>query len=312
MLRVGAFYLHPTRDVVVQLPRVRLGKVNRAGVWFTYPGGKALNAARTVGLLGGRVRAVVLAPGHWRPMLREFLGRFGVAFKLVRVRGEGRFCVMLNEDGRETVVNTDAAVTLDASVMRELTRAVDSVSHASDFVVFSGSVPPNLSSGGYRMLLSLAKSNCPRLVIDASGRRLGQSVKMRPWLIKPNAEEFRHLTHCSLSSRRSVLGAIDRLHDSGVERVLLSLGARGCLLSSPAGRWFAPAAKPPSGVVSPVGSGDALLGGFLYAVSGRKSEREALAWGVAAATANLMRPGAVRMTRAEVHEMLSRTEVRNA
>lgn len=311
-MRVAAFYLHPTRDVVLQLPRVALGSVNRTASWFTYPGGKALNAARTVGLLGGRCKAVVLAPAHWRSMLREFLGRFGVDLRMVRVSGEGRFCVILNEDGRETVVNTDLSLKIGAPALKDLARAVESVSRSSDFAVFSGSVPPNLGSLRYKMLLRLAKSRCPRLVIDASGKRLRQSVALRPWLIKPNASEFRTLAGRPLSSRSLVLGAIDRLHRLGVERVLLSLGSRGCLLSSPEGRWFAPAVTPPAGVVSPVGSGDALLGGFLTAASQFRPEREALAWGVAAATANTAHPGAVFMSAAEVRAILPRVEIRNA
>ena len=83
-------------------------------------------------------------------------------------------------------------------------------------------------------------------------------------------------------------------------------------MSSPQGRWFSPAPAPFSGAVSPVGSGDALLGGFLFGASKLMPEREALAWGVAAAAANTAHPGAVFMSRREVREMLSRVEIRNA
>ena len=105
--RICVFSLHPTRDVILEAPELELGRVGRAASWFTYPAGKALNAARTAGRLGTRVRAVVLAPPQWRAMLKDFLGGYSVAVDHLPVAGEGRFCVMLNEKRRETVINTD-------------------------------------------------------------------------------------------------------------------------------------------------------------------------------------------------------------
>ena len=94
--------------------------------------------------------------------------------------------------------------------------------------------------------------------------------------------------------------------------MLLSLGRDGCLLSSPAGDWFAPAVPVAYPVMSPVGCGDALLGAFLRAVAGGAGEPEALAWGVAAATANLAHPGACMMTATEIRSLLPRVRVRKA
>lgn len=329
------FYsLHPTRDVVLETPDLRLGSVGRAASWFAYPGGKALNAARTAGLLGAQVEMTALAPSAWSANLKEFLGKCGVAFRHVISPGEGRVCVMLNERGRETVINTDLSMNLTRDVFQALAHAVLRDSRRRGFVVFSGSPPPSLSVSRYRSLLRIASSGAADLVLDQTGRWLKAGMSFSPWLIKPNLAEFHSFIGRRTRSWDDVLRTVDSVRSAGVKRVLLSLGEKGCLLVSPAGRWFTPPVKiasPESGRrqrspasaglqvggpaafaagLSPLGSGDALLGGFLQAVASGENEGAALRWGVAAATANLFHRGACFMSAAEIRGFLPRVRIR--
>jgi fructose-1-phosphate kinase PfkB-like protein len=141
---------------------------------------------------------------------------------------------------------------------------------------------------------------------------LRTGIRFRPWLIKPNLNEFHQLLGRRTRSWSDLLASAGEVRSRGVGRVLLSLGDGGCLLASPAGRWFAPPVPPAPGVaeLSPLGSGDALLGGFLHAVAAGDEEPEALRTGVAAATANLARRGACLMTAAEVRSLRCRVVVR--
>jgi len=310
--------LHPTRDVVLCVRDLDLGKVLRADEWFTYPGGKALNAARTAGMLGGRVRALVAAPPGWRGNLREFLGRYRVGFSLLPVRGEGRTCVVLNERvsgrarARETVINTDLRLVLTALDRARLAAAVRRASRRRGFLVFAGSLPPSLLGGATRDLYRLASAGIARLAIDQSGRWLREAVRHRPWVVKPNLHEFHGLLGRRTRTFNDLLAACDEVRGGGVQRVLLSLGARGALLVSPSGRWFAPALPAPKGDLSPIGCGDALFGGFLRTVAAGGSEPEALAWGVAAATANLAHRGACLMNASEIRALAPLVRVRRA
>ena len=296
--------LHPTRDVILDVPDLALGGVNRARKWFSYPAGKALNAARTAGMLGGNARAILFAPAHWAATLGEFLGKYGVKFTHLPVDGEGRVCVMLNQGKKETVVNTDLlmkpAPRMVARLMGEILKAAEK----PGFVVCSGSLPPTMGDSRFRGLLRVASSGPARLVLDVSGARLRTGILFRPWLIKPNLGEFRSLVGGSSQSLPALLASAHGLRQRGVGRVLLSLGNQGCLLASPCGDWFVPPVPVSFPVVSPVGCGDALLGAFLRAVAGGEPESVALRWGVAAATANLAHPGACLMTPAEIRAVL--------
>jgi len=302
--------LHPTRDVILDVPNLALGEVNRAQEWFSYPAGKALNVARTVGMLGGRAEAILFAPPHWAGLLKDFLGKYSVSFSHIPVEGEGRVCVMLDEGGRETTINTDLRMHPRPSQLRELFRLLWKAARGGGFVVASGSLPPTMSDSRFRALLRTAGGAEARLVLDVSGARLRAGINHRPWLIKPNKSEFQALVGRRPGSLPALVSAARELHARGVGRVLLSLGDEGCLLASPAGDWFAPAVPGRSPVTSPIGCGDALLGGFLRVAAAGGDEAEALRWGVAAAAANFRRPGACLMTAAEVRSFLPRIRVK--
>ena len=281
-----------------------LGGVNRARKWFSYPAGKALNAARTAGMLGGDARAILFAPAHWAGTLAEFLGKYGVKFTHIPVEGEGRVCVMLNRGKVETVVNTDLEMRPSPKTISRLMGLVMKESRNPGFIVCSGSLPPTMTDAPFRALLRVAGCGTARLVLDVSGARLRTGVQFRPWLIKPNLPEFRALAGGTTHSISGLLASAHGLRSRGVGRVLLSLGDKGCLLASPCGDWFVPPVALRQPVTSPVGCGDALLGGFLRAVAGGAPESEALRWGVAAATANLAHPGACLMTPGEIKAIL--------
>lgn len=308
--RICVFSLHPTRDVILETPDLVLGEVGRAASWFTYPAGKALNAARVAGRLGGRVRAVVIAPRQWRDMLRSFLGGYSVAVDHLPVAGEGRFCVMLNERNRETVMNTDLDMDFTRADFSALARLVRRRAAGGGFMVFAGSMAPSLTMCRYRDLLRLASAPSADLVLDQSGRWLRAGMRFGPWLIKPNLKEFHQLIGRRTRSWPDLLAAVAEVRRGGVKRVLLSLGAEGCLLAGPAGRLHAPGVPAGTGSPSPVGSGDALLGGFLWGVARGMPEGEALRHGVAAGTANLAHRGACFVTGAEIRAIVPRVKVK--
>ena len=310
--------LHPTRDVVLGIRDLDLGNVLRAETWFTYPGGKALNAARTAGMLGGRSRAIVLSPPAWRGLLRGFLGRFRVGFTLLPVDAEGRVCVVLNEGGqgcarsRETVINTDLHLTLTGSQRTRLATVVRRASRRPGFLVLAGSRPPSLGLTAIRGLLRLASSGEAKLAVDQSGRWLREAVRHRPWIIKPNLHEFHGLLGRRTRTFGELVAGCESLRAGGVGRILLSLGDKGALLVSPAGRWIASALPAPAGALSPIGCGDALFGAFLRTVAAGGAEPEALAWGVAAGTANLAHRGACLMTAGEIRPLVPKVRIRRA
>jgi fructose-1-phosphate kinase PfkB-like protein len=94
----------------------------------------------------------------------------------------------------------------------------------------------------------------------------------------------------------------------GPENVLLSIGSRGAVLSTPRGLWEV---EPPRvDAVSPVGAGDALAAAFVWAMEEGNDIIEAARWGVAAGTASATKPGLSFANREEAAELFERVTVK--
>ncbi len=75
----------------------------------------------------------------------------------------------------------------------------------------------------------------------------------------------------------------------GCEMIIVSMGAEGALLVTSNGHYHI---KPPQvEVLSTVGAGDSMLAGLLYALVHGYSEKDMLAYGVAAGTAATLHQG---------------------
>ncbi|WP_163572789.1 PfkB family carbohydrate kinase [Fodinicola feengrottensis] len=98
-------------------------------------------------------------------------------------------------------------------------------------------------------------------------------------LIAPNAQELAEVSGRDVRSPVDAVAAARSLAPTAF--VLVSMGAQGAVLVSPAGWWQA--VPPTIEVVNTVGAGDSLLAGFL-AVEGPEPERlaRAVAWGTSA------------------------------
>ena len=134
-----------------------------------------------------------------------------------------------------------------------------------------------------------------KLVVDAEGQLLRNTLKYRPFLIKPNLQELGRLFERGLTTYESILECARKLQEEGAQNVLVSLGGDGALLVDSLGgvtRMNAPRGK----VLNSVGAGDALVAGFLYGLIeaekddfqenySKESYRIALKYGIAAGSA---------------------------
>jgi fructose-1-phosphate kinase PfkB-like protein len=180
-----------------------------------------------------------------------------------------------------------------------------------DIWVLSGSLPPGVPDAFYGELVEMVQAAGARALLDASGEPLRLGFGSGPYLVKPNAAEalgligaagplISDLGRDGMSfADATALGLAQPFLAQGVELVALSLGAGGLLLAS-SGR--AVRARPPSiQARNPVGAGDALMAGVIWALERNLSLEEIARWGVAAGTAAAMGDGVALVTHADVH-----------
>ena len=138
--------------------------------------------------------------------------------------------------------------------------------------------------------LILAVKNAGALVaVDSDALKLEDYKMIRPWLIKPNIHEARHILEIKDDSPLAVAKAARKLREIGVENAMISMGGNGLLCASEEG--VAHAATPPVEVKSTVGAGDSALAGFIVGFVKGWNLQECVRMAAACGTASAMQDG---------------------
>ena len=283
---------NPAVDTTYLLGRLALGGINRVARVLSAPGGKGNNVARVLAALGHTPIATGFAGGHTGRLIEAGLRAAGVQPAFLPVDGESRVCLTLVErdSGRTTEVR-EPGPEVGATDAERLLAHVRTLALRADAAVVSGSLPPGVDAALAARLVKVLKTAGLFVALDAGGDALRLGLGAGPDLIKPNIPELTALvgdgSHDELIGRAQaeligpVLGP-----DAAV---LLSMGSVGAALIRGDRCWLAHA--PAVEAVHAVGSGDALLAGFLDARARGAPDEEALARSVAVGTAAALREG---------------------
>ncbi len=311
---IHSLNLNSTQDLVFRASSLDPGKVQRASALLCYPGGKGSNVARTAALLGGRARLVALAARQDLAGTRAFFARQGLAAVLVPVPGKARPCVIVHDARRdlETVLNSPSTVRPGAAHLATLTRRLLERLKPGDLVTLSGTLPASLPPDSFASLIRRVRARGGLAILDSSGPFLRLGLKAGPFLVKPNLEELEELSGRRLRSAAALKAAARGLARRGARFVCVSLGGRGALLAGRDSLFHVPALRPGPGPHSPIGCGDAFVGGLAYGLSRGEGLTGALRWATASGWANLHHFGAAFMAASEVREAVGRVEIRKA
>ena len=299
---------NPSLDRTFQAPTIVLGEVNRANATHIHAGGKGINVTRALVAAGFDSVAVFPAGGADGDRLVTDLRLRSVPVRPVHVEADTRSNVTLADAaGTTTKINAPGAALTPSAVDALLAALGEEITRAArtgtvPLVVGAGSLPDGAGTDFYVRVTALAAELGARTVLDTSGEPLRAAVAAGGIaLVKPNDEELAELVGRELVTVADVVDAAHEVMASGVDAVLVSLGAHGALLVGPGDPVWAGGA--PLVPLSTVGAGDVTLAGFLSALvpSTRAPLTEALARAVAWGRAAVLLPGSAVPTLADIH-----------
>lgn len=309
--RLVGVSLNPAIDKVGVVDRLEPGRIHRPEVLATVPGGKALNAVRVARTLGAAADIVAVVAGHAGSWVVEQLAARGIPGWFVRLEGETRTCLsVLDRRTGELTEFYEPGLTLPDDQWGSVESALqDSLADrpGATVVLLAGSLPPGARGDAYRRLAAVASAVGARVVVDVGGPPLAAALEARPWLVKINAAEAAATTGLPTTDRPEVAAAAHRLLEDGAEQALITMGVEGAVLVTRAGAWSVGRA-PEVGRFS-VGSGDALVGGFVAALARGEDLPTALRHAAAAAAANALIPGQGELDPVDVERLLRVCEV---
>ncbi|WP_418668327.1 1-phosphofructokinase [Allofournierella sp.] len=298
--------LNASIDKLYLLENWQPGRVNRVEQCRASAGGKGVNAARVLQLLGAPVRATGFLGGHSGAYLLELLRKDGVEGDFYAVEGESRSCVnLIDAQGRGTEF-LEPGPQIPAAAQAAFCEKLRLMAKEGP-VALCGSLPAGCAPDYYARLIRAVRAAGAPVLLDSSGQALARGLGARPDLIKPNREELAQLTGCACGSLEQVRAAAVGLRGQGAASVAVSLGEGGALLACPEGVFWGAAPSVP--VQNATGCGDSMVAAFALAIREGRPGPEQLRFALAVAGANAMQQRTGFVEPADVAALLPRCRV---
>jgi 1-phosphofructokinase family hexose kinase len=303
--------LNAAIDKTLAVPNFRLGRRHRAVEQMAMAGGKGVNVARALRALGQPVIATGIAGGPTGTRIVEHLTEEGILNDFVRIREESRTSTAVVDptSGDQTEINEHGPHVSE----QELDLFIDKLLYLAKgaaVCVFAGSLPRGVDAGLYGRLVEEMRRLGVQTVLDSEGEPLLIATRKGPDVVSPNEIEAEGLVGHEFSDESDRRRALCEMVELGARQGIITL-ADGCLavLGERGERSLYRATLEQLEPVSAVGSGDALLAGFVAASYGGRDPEECLRFAVACGGESTQHFGAGVVELREVERLLPEVRV---
>jgi 1-phosphofructokinase family hexose kinase len=296
--------LNPAVDRELTVPAMEFDAVLRASESRIDFGGKGFNVSRLLKGMNEPSTAVGFLGGNAGELLEKGLQSLGIGTDFVRVSEETRTNVSIVTQSHEHYIKVNEKGPLvDESKQKELLDKIDSLAKSGDWWVLAGSLPPGVTNDIYARVIHVLNKHGAHAILDTSGESLKLGCIEKPYLVKPNAEEARVLTGLPMDTPAEIAAGATEIRRMGAQNVVISMGKAGALLHTAEGTWLIHSPKIQE--KNPIGAGDSMVGGLVWALTQGIALKESLGWGVASGAATASLPGTEVGTRPLIEELFS-------
>ena len=298
-------------DRTLTVPNFQRGQRHRASLGLMLAGGKGINIARALKLLGVPVVATGLVGGRTGTRIVEELTGEAILNDFVRIDDESRTSTAVVDPTAPTYTEINEwGPAVRPEELEMLLEKLTYLTRGADGIVFAGSLPRDVDEAFYGEAIRELNRRGVQTVLDSEGQPLRLGVQAEPFLVSPNQREAEGLVGQEFSDDDDFMIGLDSIAEQGARNVLVTQES-GCFAFLRADRETHRyrAAAPRVEPVSAVGSGDVLLAAFLAARLDGKDDEEALKVAVATGTASTLEVGAGRFDPREAGRLVGAVEV---
>jgi tagatose 6-phosphate kinase len=274
-------------DKAYRVEELKPGAVMRVRECKYTAGGKGLNVTKVAKIAGAEVLATGFAGGHAGAFVREQLEQKGVPNDFVFVHGETRSCInVIDEKSGKQTEFLEPGFSVTSEDLSTFLHKFDLLLERANVVTLSGSVPAGCKDTIYADLIKHVNAKGKKVILDSSGKLLEQGIKAQPTLIKPNRDEIVALARITDIDRKRLADCAQKLHESGIDYVVISLGRDGAILACDEGVFQG--TTPDISVVNTVGCGDSMVAALAVGFERGYTTAELLRFALAVSTANAL------------------------
>jgi len=311
MAKIITLTVNPALDIYSRVSEIKPDIKMRCNAPKIDPGGGGVNVSRVITRLGGSNKAIYTRGGHTGKIYSDLLDRENVNQDPLDIKNDTRQNFAVNEtSGGDLYRFGFPGAELESSEYQELLDKINS-EKAAEFIVASGSLPPNAPEDYYVHVARRAKNNNQKFILDTSGKALAKILEEGAYLIKPNAKELQDLAGEKAEDREGQKRLLKNLLDKyPVEVIVLSLGSEGAILATNGKTIYIPTIDVEA--ESSIGAGDSMVAGIVFSLTQGNDIKKAVMYGLACGTATIKSPGTELLKKEDVEElykeMLSKAE----
>lgn len=293
--------LNPSIDYIVRLDELKTGITNRTTSEEYYIGGKGINVSCVLAELGIKSTALGFVAGFTGEAIEKGLKNPKITADFITLKsGISRINIKIKA-GEETEINCQGPH-IDEEELLNLFDKIDNIQNG-DTLIIAGNIPNTLPDDVYERIIERLDGKDVRIVVDATKKLLVNSLKYKPFLIKPNRQELSEIFDTTVKTESDVVKYAQELQKMGAKNVLISLGGDGALLVDEFGKVHKEGVIKGYKVLNTVGSGDSMVAGFVAGCIDKNDYAYALKLGSACGNATAFLNGLA--TKDKIDELLA-------
>ena len=304
-MEIVTLTLSPAYDVHVYCNTFLAGRENHVKLVSKSSGGKGLNISRALSEYGIKSHAVMLLGNENCADFEKSVSTENITPCLLKINGRIRENITVHTaDGEETRISFDG-FSANSAVLSEIEKMLSL--QKGDVLTVTGSIPEGVDIPELKLYLSKLKKTGVRIVLDSRSLSLSDIEEIKPWLIKPNAEEVSQYLGRDILDVANAVSAVRELSRLGAKNVIVSLGGLGAVLAAD-GKIFV-GKTPKIDVISTIGAGDSMIAGFIAAAKEENDAIERFRYAIAFGSAACLSAGTMPPEKNKILSLLNEIQI---
>ena len=276
--------LNPAFDHLLFLPEISIGKLNRAVSTLRMPGGKGINVASSLAVLGEEVIATGFLGGQGSRSFEGALRKIGVTTSFIYIDQEIRtdFYIIEEKKNRQTLL-IEKGASIEPRYLNSFKANFERLLSYVKLVEIGGSLPKGITPDFIKELILSANKRKVKIVLNLQESILKECLDSASlFIVCPDLRETCYIFGqdvCNLASRPK---AAQQLLDEGAEIVILKYGNLCYFVAKKDEAWEGEIEVGGSNVIM-LGVRDGMLAGFIHNYMQTDDIGEALKFGLGAA-----------------------------
>ena len=272
--------LNPALDYSLETSKFDLGKLNLSEKAYFLGGGKGINVSKVLKNFNVESTAIGFLGGFTGNFIKEELKEKNIKEDFVEVLGNTRVNIKIKTGEIETEI-AGLSPEINENHVLALKEKLGNIQDG-DILVLSGSVPKSLKTTIYKELVEGLDKDI-KVILDTRGDAFVETLKVKPFLVKPNHHELEEFCGKELHSIEEIVEGARTIQKLGVQNVIVSMGKDGSILLTEDSVYKG---NVPKGTLkNSVGAGDSMVAGLVSKLAQGESLLEAYKFGIASGSA---------------------------